>query len=137
MSHFRYTILFVLLISFMGTSNLMASPHHHEGHDLGVLSPFDKEPKSGALHCFLKNHQHGNNFCPHSKKLEKAESYYLSSYCGGKSTGAFPSFSFHKENIDNSSFNLGLSNISFLLSAQLFLPTQQTLNFSEPPPKVL
>ena len=94
MTPFRFVILSVLLTTFMGASNGMASQHHHESHDLGISSPFEKEQKKGELHCFLNNHQHGDKFCPHSKKLENGEKHYLSAYCGGKSTGTFPSFSF-------------------------------------------
>ena len=121
----------------MWASNGMASEHHHKGHELRVSSPFEKEQKRVKLHCFLNNHQHGDKFCPHLKKLEKGEKQYLSVNCDGKSTGNSPSVSFQKDNIDNSSFNSGLKNISFPLSAELFLAFQQALNMQDPPPEIL
>lgn len=133
----RFIILSVLLTTFMGASDGMASTHNHESHDLGISSPFEKEQKRGELHCFLNNHQHGDKFCPHSKKLEKGEKHYLSAYCGGESTGTFPSFSFYKDNINNSYFISGLNNNSFLIPTELFLAAQQILKSQDPPPEIL
>jgi len=141
MFRFRIIILTTLLVGFIGASNVMAGAHHHEGnhkgHDSGISSPFDKEQKGKSLHCLLNNHKHGVKFCPHSNKPVKGEGHRLSADCGGKSTGTLPSVSFHKDNIDNTSFIAGVSNISFRLTAELFSPAQQLLNSQDPPPEVL
>ena len=138
MSCFRFIILWLLLNTFMGAANGIASTHHHDvGHELRISSSFEKEHKRVTLHCILNKHQHGDKFCPHSIKKEKGEKYYLSAFCHGSSKGTSPSFSFHKDNIDNSSFISGLNNISFLLSAELFLASQHTQNLQNPPPEVL
>ena len=137
MSPFRYIILSVLLFTFVSASNVMASMHQHVGHDSDFVSPFDKEQKLKSLHCLLNNHQHNYKSCPHSSRPAGDPKHRLSADCGGKNTGTLSSVSFHKDNIDNSSFIAELCNISFRLSDQLFSTAQQTLNLQDPPPEVL
>ncbi len=139
MCRLSFIILSIFLVTFLGASDVFASVHHHhEGHDHVVASPFHKKQDGKSLHCLLNNHQHGNEFCPHSKlPSSKGKTPQLSADCGGKASGTIPSFSFHKDNIDTSFSFADLSNYSFRLFAGIFSSTQQDLNSQDPPPEVL
>ena len=139
MFRLKLLILSFLIVTFMGATDALASMHHHhEAHDHGIVSPFDKKEEGKSQHCLLNNHQHNGGFCPHSALASGNDSTHrLSADCGGKAPGTVPSFSFHKDNLDSFSSYADLSNISFRLIAEIFSTTQQHLNSQDPPPEVL
>jgi len=138
MCQLRLIILSIFLVSFIGAADVFASAHHHDDHNHGVASPFNKKDDSKSLHCLLNDHQHKGGFCPHSIfPTGEDGTHRLSADCGGKTSGAVPSFSFHKDNIDNSYTIADLSNTSFKLPAAVFSTSQQNLNSQDPPPEVL
>lgn len=139
MSRFKIIVLFIFLVTLMGASGTFAGTHqhHHEGHDSSVASPFDNKQEGNSAHCLLNNHQHKDEFCPHTVPLDKDKSHRLSVDCGGKTNGTTPLFSFHKDNIVNSYSIAGLRNFSFKLFAVKFSTTQLKLNSQDPPPEIL
>ena len=121
----------------MGATNVLAHDQQHRIHNSEAISPFDGEQKKGAPHCLLNKHRHKNKFCPHASKSATVGKQRISADCGGKPPGTLPSIFPSKDNIDNSSFVMGLSTFSLRLSAEIYSGTQQYLNIQDPPPELL
>lgn len=127
----------VLLITFLGASDVFANAHHHKGHEQTIASPFDKQQDEKSLHCLLNKHFH-EGICPHSGlPIHNNGNMKISVECGGKDSNALPTSSFHKDNLEAPVRIARLECQSSPLIAGILLAVQQLQEVLNPPPEVL
>ena len=94
MSFLKKLVFGLMFWFFLGSVNLFAQVHDHQGHhQMQVTSPFEAKKETKALHCLLRLHS-VKNFCPHSNFGKgRGSPASIASDCKGKTSGTVPAAS--------------------------------------------
>ncbi|MBC8285062.1 MAG: hypothetical protein H8E32_14710 [Nitrospinae bacterium] len=139
MHFFRFIVLFIFLVTFLGASNALAGAHHHNhgGHEQTMESPFDKKQEGKSAHCLLNGHR-SDRFCPHSGvKVDHSQAQKISVQCHGKESGTVPPNSFQSDFFYTHIYVNDSNDVTSKLVIGMSSSTKQYSDRQVPPPEVL
>ena len=118
--------LLAVVVCVLPVAQVSASSAH--GH--GVVSPFDQQNHSNALHCDLSRHYEIQVFCPHNITGNDKSKPVIASNCGGKTSAAIPAFGSY--NANDFSSNTSHFDVDMVLITQSLFPLPSDTGFFLP-----